>query len=267
MAWHYAQNGLRVGPVTSSQFEELVRAGTITPDTLVWREGMADWQPYRSMGPPPLVLTPPPIGEVLCAECGRSFPQTDVISYDKFWVCAACKPVFFQKVREGLHPAGAAVWRMDRTLVMARETALPDRCVKCNAPANGRRLRRRLSWHHPAIYLIILCGLLVYVIVALIIRKQAVIEIGLCERHWTKRKWSILIAWMMVVGGLGLLAGGVAGGSTMDGALGAVLVLAALFYSAITTPMVTAKRIDDKHVWLGGVCRRYLDTLPKWSGS
>jgi len=45
--WYYAQGGTRIGPVEQDYFEELVEAGTITPDTLVWRKGMSDWQPLR----------------------------------------------------------------------------------------------------------------------------------------------------------------------------------------------------------------------------
>jgi hypothetical protein len=47
--------------------------------------------------------------------------------------------------------ATGGTWREGKTLVMWKEAVLPDRCIRCNAPANGRRLIRKLNWHEPAI--------------------------------------------------------------------------------------------------------------------
>jgi uncharacterized RDD family membrane protein YckC len=103
MNWHYVDQGQQTGPFTDEQFAELVRAGKIQSDTLVWREDMAEWQPYRnitgsSAAPPP----PGPIGEeAVCAECGKIFPVNETIRHGNVRVCAGCKPVFLQKLAEG----------------------------------------------------------------------------------------------------------------------------------------------------------------------
>ena len=55
------------------------------------------------------------------------------------------------------------LWRKGSLLVMHKMAPLPNRCVKCNVPTE-RRLKRVLSWHHPAIFLSLLAGLLIYVI-------------------------------------------------------------------------------------------------------
>lgn len=36
-----------------------------------------------------------------CSQCGRSFPQDQVLTYEGQTICAACKPLFVQKLREG----------------------------------------------------------------------------------------------------------------------------------------------------------------------
>ncbi len=46
MNWYYAEGNQQRGPVTSAEFQQLVADGKITDATLVWREGMAAWQPY-----------------------------------------------------------------------------------------------------------------------------------------------------------------------------------------------------------------------------
>ncbi|MGE0087597.1 MAG: RDD family protein [Desulfococcaceae bacterium] len=42
--WYYAQEGRQVGPVTRKEIQQLIYAKQINADTLVWKEGMADWQ-------------------------------------------------------------------------------------------------------------------------------------------------------------------------------------------------------------------------------
>jgi uncharacterized membrane protein len=111
MNWYYVDNGQQAGPVDDAQLEQLRQTGKIQPDTLIWSEGMANWQAYgqvkagsaAGVGAPPLTgaAPAPGAGEAVCAECGRVFPQGEVIRYGDKSVCAACKPVFFQRVREG----------------------------------------------------------------------------------------------------------------------------------------------------------------------
>ncbi|MBB3181826.1 GYF domain-containing protein [Variovorax sp. Sphag1AA] len=42
--WWYANGEARSGPLSSEQIEDLLRAGTIDADTLVWREGRMAWK-------------------------------------------------------------------------------------------------------------------------------------------------------------------------------------------------------------------------------
>lgn len=51
LMWYYAENNQQRGPVSAAEFEGLVQAGTITDETLVWREGMANWQAWREVKP------------------------------------------------------------------------------------------------------------------------------------------------------------------------------------------------------------------------
>jgi uncharacterized RDD family membrane protein YckC len=42
-----------------------------------------------------------------CTECGRPYPTDDLMRYDQRFVCASCKDVFVQKLREGVPMAPA----------------------------------------------------------------------------------------------------------------------------------------------------------------
>lgn len=161
--------------------------------------------------------------------------------------------------------ATGGAWRDGNALVMHKQGDLPDRCVRCNAPANGIRLKRDLSWHHPAIYLIILAGLLIYVIVALIVRKTAKIEVGICKRHRSRRRIGIAVAWLMALLGIATFFL-----TTEQHAwpviVGLLLILLSLIVGMIASRVVTPKKIDDSYVWLTGVHPDYLAQLPPVSG-
>lgn len=109
MSWYYAIDRQSKGPVTEEEFQALIQSGTIKPDTLVWREGMVQWVPQGTLagadaatpGAAPTSAPPAPTRFGACAECGRSFPTDDMVPYRDLFVCADCKPRFFQRIQEG----------------------------------------------------------------------------------------------------------------------------------------------------------------------
>ena len=46
--WFYARDGRRQGPVPRERLIDLARDGWLSPDDLVWSEGMPEWTPARS---------------------------------------------------------------------------------------------------------------------------------------------------------------------------------------------------------------------------
>ena len=109
MIWYYANAGQQNGPVTQSDFERLAREGVILPTTLVWHEGLANWQPYASTNVAPAAKAPtenqgPAPEQILCDECRQFVPAGDTMQIGGATICAACKPCFVQKLREGALP-------------------------------------------------------------------------------------------------------------------------------------------------------------------
>ena len=47
--WYYAAGNERHGPVSAPDLKKLADAGTLKPTDLVWKDGMADWVPARSI--------------------------------------------------------------------------------------------------------------------------------------------------------------------------------------------------------------------------
>lgn len=112
MIWYYVDAGQQAGPVSEEQLEALRASGKVTDDTLVWREGLAEWQPLRQArpavaGPAQSVYVSNPTFPAtsgpgaVCAECGRMFDINDMIRHGDAYICAGCKPIFMQKLAEG----------------------------------------------------------------------------------------------------------------------------------------------------------------------
>lgn len=107
MNWYYADAGQQVGPISEADLEALAQSGKIQPSTLVWRDGLKDWIPYAQIkagaNPEPAGLPPAASAgdEIVCAECNKIFSKNNAIQYGGVWVCANCKPIFVQKLREG----------------------------------------------------------------------------------------------------------------------------------------------------------------------
>ncbi len=270
MQWYYSAGGQQQGPVSQAILESLAQAGTVTPDTLVWRDGMADWAAYSSIVPS--TATNPAAagvaqGTAHCAECGLSFSKDDMVEFQNVHICATCKPVYFQKLREGVNVGGAAIWRHKKNVVTALNPVLPMRCVKCNAPANPPQLKRTVYWHHPLVYLALVGRIILYVIVAMIVRKRSTVIFSVCPEHRAKRRNAIIVSWLLVVGGIAATIAGFANESGWIGGIGGVAFLGGVIYGIVKGRLVYATKIDKEHLWLGGCGKNFLAELPEWKGA
>ena len=100
MNWYYAQGDQRNGPVTESEFEALIAAGTINESTLVWREGMANWATLKEARPAGSAETSAPAGWIRCTATGRYFPPEEIVYIDGKPYSAAAKAGILQGVMQ-----------------------------------------------------------------------------------------------------------------------------------------------------------------------
>jgi hypothetical protein len=103
MNWYYAQGEQRQGPVSEADFEALIAAGTITPETLVWKEGMANWLPLREVRAGGAAEGAAPPGWIRCTATGRFFPPEEIVYIEGKPYSMGAKPAVLQ----GLMQTGA----------------------------------------------------------------------------------------------------------------------------------------------------------------
>ncbi len=166
------------------------------------------------------------------------------------------------------------IWQDGHLLVMAKDAKLPYVCVKTNQPAD-RWLKRKLSWHHPAIYLTLFSPI-IYIIVALIVQKRATIEVGLCEQRSKRRFWTLTTAWLLGFASIALVVFGIGfaansrNGNNPTGPLmiiaGFLLLIVAGICGSTLSAIVTPAKITDDYVYLRGAHPEYLERFPEFPG-
>ena len=172
--------------------------------------------------------------------------------------------------QERLSEEPNAAWR-DGKLLMARKGAvLPDRCLKCNATAEGYQFHRTLSWLNPWWILVVLVlGPLMFAIVYFAVRKQGRVTVGLCPRHRSRRSRIIALSWLTGLAGVGSI---IAAGTVPESIVpipviaGIVLLFVSLFGGSFGARVLVPKRIDKYFIWLASVSPEYLASFPEFMG-
>ncbi len=193
-----------------------------------------------------------------CKRCGSSFESRSSpearVPLDNPYAPPVASP-------HGLAtPDGAGEIFRDGEILVAKDGALfPDRCVRCNEVADGFRFFKTFYWHLPAWYALVLLSLLIYLVVALVVRKKATFQLALCPRHRSRRQWGFAIGF-----GLPIVAFMLMMATQENLAFWAFLLalLVGVVVGIIGTRVLTCKKIDDGYAYLKGAHPQFLASLP-----
>ena len=141
--------------------------------------------------------------------------------------------------------------------------------MACNEPAQGFGYVKKMGWHSPWLFLLILAGLFVYLIVALVVHRSAKVRVALCPRHRRRRQVGLWLGF----GGMFLSMAFLFSAAFveyvdlgLDENVVPIAGLIGLFgfpiVGVIMTQMIRPRRIDHEHVWLR-VGRAFADSIPE----
>lgn len=166
------------------------------------------------------------------------------------------------------------VWSDGQYLVVAQNATLPSVCVVTNQKP-VKAITRSFYWHHPAVYISILAGLLIFVILALVLRKNQKLALPVSEMALQKRKGGLLKCWaaaalciLGVVGSFVLMAN--QNGASDSGFLITMFLLFFGFIGLLVSAVVGSryasvlrpKKITDQAGWYVGASPEYLARFP-----
>ena len=153
-------------------------------------------------------------------------------------------------------------WRIGKdVLFVSRSGDLPDRCVKCNGPAQRPTKERKFYWHSSWLYLLILLHLFVYVIAAMIVRKKVILSPGLCVQHSQKRRNLLLGAWGGFGAGLVTSFVAIGNGSIVTAVICFLVGLVGAIVAIMLARIVLPVGIDDHGARFKGCGPAFLESL------
>jgi len=208
--------------------------------------------------------------QTACRQCGQPFViPREFAPISSAQAAGAPVPVLSYR-NAAADPGGVGVWSEGRVIVASDNATFPARCVKCNAPADGPPYQRKLFWHHPAIYLVLLFNIIIYAIVALCVRKKGIVYPSMCKRHKRRRMAFIIGGWLSIPASVVcFVLAGESNNSDISACmiiLGIVVLLGGLITGVIGSRIVVPSRIDGGYLWLKGAGREFLASLPDVHG-
>lgn len=220
---------------------------------------------------------------ITCSNCKNDFEDSEVIDLKGYFVCGDCKPVFLQKLEEGIAYLESK-WCNDENkyLVTSHNTLLPKRCFKCNSDEIFIGLDLKRYWMNPlfgcstiflvliAIFSISFMGIFIipiiifFIILNLLLRKKYKIKVHLCERHnrfktiLTNTSLLFLFFGVISIILLNFFKGYYFGPSI------AICFFVSLVFYGLAQNFLTIKKATTSRVWYTGASKAFLLDLPKW---
>ncbi len=165
------------------------------------------------------------------------------------------------------------MWRDGKLLVCRIGEPFPDRCIKTNLPAEGRRLKQGLrcqpGW---ATLTQVAAPPGVGEAVSAVAGRRTTIDVGVSPRVLRRRRRRFMVAGLILAASFGAIAWAIvelpqgaesSGWLLIGGVLG---VWWGLFSFLNASQLIVAKRMTKEFIWLRGAGRDFLADLPEWPG-
>jgi hypothetical protein len=168
------------------------------------------------------------------------------------------------------------MWRDGAKLVIRRGEQFPDRCVKTNHPAHGRRKQHTVSWADPLAIVAFLPLLFVPFLGDILCHflmmgaEDETLSVGLSE-EWSRKRIAVILGTVwVVIASLMFILLGLANLPGLEPWLligfGALLLIVALVFCVKVSTLLVATRITEHYLWLRGAHPDFLAGLPEWPG-
>jgi hypothetical protein len=165
------------------------------------------------------------------------------------------------------------MWRDGKLLVVGKGERFPDRCVKTNKPAHGRRVLQVAEIGTVIVSIIHLLSPIVALISAPLLLTRESYSVALSDEWHRKRRRGYIIAGIVIPIGFVALAYGTGIIGLGKAILGSLLIILGVLFTSFgilyvcdASTLITAKRITNDYVWLKGAGVEFLASLPEWPG-
>jgi len=157
-------------------------------------------------------------------------------------------------------------WRHGEVLVVSEHATLPDRCIKCNAPAEGYLYPKTLLWHTPLIIPLVVLNFILYALCAFLTRKTMKMQMPLCNHHLRRRRGLAWTGHIMLAAFPILIGFGIYTSQPPFVLVGLFLGLVGFALSVIGRNEIWPSRLTPDLAFVRGVDPKWLAALPEWPG-
>ena len=156
-------------------------------------------------------------------------------------------------------------------IVVLDGATLPPRCVRCNAAADGKAIRKRFAFnlnddgpsaaqHIPVIGPLFQA---IWVIQRIATRQYVRVTYSLCPRHRTMRTLGLLAGWLLAPAGLAVFILGIARGQQATLWGGLAMLFVAMIAAAVGTKSLKLSAAGVGIAELSGASPAFLQSLPR----
>jgi len=198
---------------------------------------------------------------VKCQSCGFVSLSTDN--------CKKCgAPITVVKHKfQPMNPMNESskAWRDHDKLVMALEAVLPDRCIVCNASADGRRFPLTISYNHKLSKAALLVG------VASVSYKEVKLPVGLCATHVSGQQLNVFLGIGVMIAGLVVAFAAIFSFTSAKTVSGPIIVMMLGFIVSMLGAVLMSHNpleiedANDACFWIKGASPEFLANLPQWT--
>jgi hypothetical protein len=148
-----------------------------------------------------------------------------------------------------------------KTLIVPKNYAFPPVCLVTGRTDDLVEVRRKLSWHASGVYLLILINLLIYIIVAMVVRKTSEHTFYLSRQERdSRRKWTV-VGWITVLAGIGSLVVGAAMETPAMIIACPILLIAGIVVFYTKVQLLRAERISETSASIRGIAPAVMNQL------
>jgi magnesium-transporting ATPase (P-type) len=145
------------------------------------------------------------------------------------------------------------VFIAESCLLVPREYEFPPICFKSGETENlSKPIRKKLYWYHPAWIFLVLAGVLIFLIVVACVQKKGVVTFRLSQKEHKKQRTRVMTTVFFALFAILLFVlSAFADDYAAELIIGGFVSLFVLLILMVTiSRLVTAKKIDDRHVWI-----------------
>ena len=179
-------------------------------------------------------------------------PQCGLVNFQTATACKRCGTPLSSGSEMLDQTSGA--WRDSDLLVIGEHAQLPERCMKCNSSVGVSQKVATLGYYPKYNLALLLFGFVYY--------KSFNVGLYLCERHFSSRN-RVLLSILLIFGGIVTFSVGYS--SFFLVIAGFVMLAVGFILLAVGGNPVSIVRFEEPYIWLKGVDKEYLSTLPHWT--